>query len=220
MWYTRSEVQKRFTVFSSAASIAAAFGGLLASAIGKMEGVGGYSAWRWIFILEDILTCALSTVIFFGLSDFPENSKWLTDRERLFVEKKLNADQGDSSFQQKLEWKSLVEAFKDWQMYPAALMYFGAELNAYGQHRDPSMLLIPISSNRTCIFRSINCILLRLLPHRVSASLRRSLGRRGWTRSDASLPLGPHPKTLSLHRARYTNSNHRQRASPQNPLYF
>lgn len=35
MWYKRSEAQKRFSFFFSSTSLAGAFGGLLASAIGK-----------------------------------------------------------------------------------------------------------------------------------------------------------------------------------------
>lgn len=37
MWYKRQEAQKRFTFFFSSTSLAGAFGGLLASAIGKSE---------------------------------------------------------------------------------------------------------------------------------------------------------------------------------------
>lgn len=37
MWYKRSEAQKRFTFFFCSTSLAGAFGGLLASAIGKSE---------------------------------------------------------------------------------------------------------------------------------------------------------------------------------------
>lgn len=37
MWYKRSEAQKRFTFFFASTSLAGAFGGLLASAIGKSE---------------------------------------------------------------------------------------------------------------------------------------------------------------------------------------
>lgn len=37
MWYKRAEAQKRFTFFFSSTSLAGAFGGLLASAIGKSE---------------------------------------------------------------------------------------------------------------------------------------------------------------------------------------
>jgi hypothetical protein len=37
MWYKRGEAQKRFTFFFASTSLAGAFGGLLASAIGKSE---------------------------------------------------------------------------------------------------------------------------------------------------------------------------------------
>ena len=55
MWYRREQAQKRFSFFFGSASLAGAFGGLLASAIGKMDGIRGYHGWRWIFILEGVL---------------------------------------------------------------------------------------------------------------------------------------------------------------------
>ncbi|KAL1846570.1 hypothetical protein VTK73DRAFT_252 [Phialemonium thermophilum] len=42
MWYRRHEAQKRFSLFFSSTSLAGAFGGLLASGIGKMDGMRGY----------------------------------------------------------------------------------------------------------------------------------------------------------------------------------
>ena len=51
MWYKRAEAQKRYSFFFSSTTLAGGFGGLLASAIGKMDGMRGYSGWRWIFIL-------------------------------------------------------------------------------------------------------------------------------------------------------------------------
>lgn len=51
MWYKRQEVQKRSSFFFNSTSIAGAFGGLLATAIGKMDGMRGYRGWRWVFIL-------------------------------------------------------------------------------------------------------------------------------------------------------------------------
>lgn len=41
MWYKRSEAQRRYSFFFSSTSLAGAFGGLLASAIGKMDGLKG-----------------------------------------------------------------------------------------------------------------------------------------------------------------------------------
>ncbi len=51
MWYKRAEAQKRYSFFFSSTTLAGGFGGLLASAIGKMDGMRGYRGWRWIFIL-------------------------------------------------------------------------------------------------------------------------------------------------------------------------
>jgi MFS family permease len=48
MWYRRHEAQKRYSFFFSSTTLAGAFGGLLASAIGKMDGMRGYRGWRWI----------------------------------------------------------------------------------------------------------------------------------------------------------------------------
>ncbi|KAG4412405.1 hypothetical protein IFR04_014447, partial [Cadophora malorum] len=42
MWYKRTETHYRVALFFSAASLAGAFGGILAFGIAKMDGVGGY----------------------------------------------------------------------------------------------------------------------------------------------------------------------------------
>ena len=50
-WYKRSEFGIRSAIFFSAAALAGSFGGLLAAAIAKMDGIGGKPGWAWIFIL-------------------------------------------------------------------------------------------------------------------------------------------------------------------------
>lgn len=42
------ESQTRIAIFFTASAIAGAFSGLLAFAIAKMDGVGGYEGWRWV----------------------------------------------------------------------------------------------------------------------------------------------------------------------------
>lgn len=48
-------------MFFSAAALAGSFGGLLAAAIAKMDGIGGKSGWAWIFIIEGIATVFVRT---------------------------------------------------------------------------------------------------------------------------------------------------------------
>lgn len=85
MWYKRSEAQRRNSFFFSSTTLAKAFAGLLASAIGKMDGLRGYSGWRWIFILEGILTCVVALAFFLLIPSFSEEAKRPTPDERAYV---------------------------------------------------------------------------------------------------------------------------------------
>lgn len=132
MWYRRHEAQKRYSFFFSSTTLAGAFGGLLAAAIGNMDGISGYAAWRWIFILEGALTVAVSFVLFFVLPDFPEESKWLSDEEKAYVTARLRADQGRSARERAIQWKDVRKVFKDYKVTIAGFMYFGLVVPAYG----------------------------------------------------------------------------------------
>jgi MFS family permease len=64
-WYKPHELQFRIGLFWSASSLAGAFAGLLAAAIGLMDHVGGLHGWSWIFILEGIITVIIGINGFF-----------------------------------------------------------------------------------------------------------------------------------------------------------
>ncbi|KAF2266645.1 MFS general substrate transporter [Lojkania enalia] len=132
MWYRRHEAQRRYTFFFSSTTLAGAFGGLLASAIGKMDGMRGYRGWRWIFILEGILTCVVSFFFFFMLPNFPEEAKWLTEEERTFVRARLYQDQGNSGRERPITIRDIGRVFKDPKVIVGGFMYFGLIVPAYG----------------------------------------------------------------------------------------
>jgi MFS family permease len=73
-WYRRHEAQKRFSFFFSSTSLAGAFGGLLASGIGKMDHVRGFRGWRWIFIIEGCFTVVVGAIFLFTFPTFPEQT--------------------------------------------------------------------------------------------------------------------------------------------------
>ncbi|KAI9893988.1 MAG: hypothetical protein M1814_004758 [Vezdaea aestivalis] len=132
MWYKRSETQKRFSFFFNSASLAGAFGGLLAAAIGKMQGLQGYNGWRWIFIIEGAFTALAGVVFYFFLPDFPEQAKWLTKEERAFIQARLLEDQGSSLTNQKVKIQDVLYVFKDYKIIVAGIMYFGCVVTIYG----------------------------------------------------------------------------------------
>lgn len=135
MWYCRHEIQLRQAMFFSAASIAGAFSGLLAFAISKMDGVGNLEGWRWIFILEGMVTVLVAVAAFFCLYDFPETATFLTEEERAFVVFRLKyGQQKDSDVEERhvavaeseqFQWKYVWDAFKDWQIWLNIIVYWG-----------------------------------------------------------------------------------------------
>ncbi|RPB04530.1 MFS general substrate transporter [Choiromyces venosus 120613-1] len=132
MWYKREEAQKRCSFFFSSTTLAGAFGGLLASAIGKMDGMQGFRGWRWIFILEGVLTCTLSLLFYFLITDFPEEASFLTEDEREFVKARLSADVGHSGREKDLGIKDILDVFKDYKIFVGGLMYIGLVMPGYG----------------------------------------------------------------------------------------
>lgn len=133
MWYKRSEAQRRYSFFFNSTTLAGAFGGLLAAAIGKMNGMRGYSGWRWIFLIEGGLTVLVSFILFFLLPDFPEEAKWLKEDERQFVAARLRVDQGSGSgLGRSMTIKDILNVFKDWKVVAGGFMYFGLIVPAYG----------------------------------------------------------------------------------------
>ncbi|KAI0832238.1 MFS general substrate transporter [Hypoxylon sp. FL0890] len=112
MWYKRRERQYRISLFFSAASLAGAFGGILAYGIGRMRGVVWESGWRWIFILEGILTVLVAAAAYGFIHNYPDTSKFLSEDEREFIHQRLAAD-SDATHDERFTWAAVVEALKD-----------------------------------------------------------------------------------------------------------
>ncbi|KAJ4261656.1 hypothetical protein NW762_007094 [Fusarium torreyae] len=81
-WYKRSELTFRLSLYMVMAPLAGAFGGLLASAILKLDHFGGLHHWRMIFAIEGIITVGLSLLAYITLTDRPETARWLTQEEK------------------------------------------------------------------------------------------------------------------------------------------
>ncbi|KAF3764268.1 MFS general substrate transporter [Cryphonectria parasitica EP155] len=138
MWYCRHEIQFRQAMFFSAASVAGAFSGLLAFGISKMDGVGNLAGWRWIFILEGIVTVLIAFASFWLLHDFPETAKFLTEEERAFVvfRLKYQGQTKETTSQvaqaEEFKWKYVAQAFADWQIWVNLFVYWSIVCPLYG----------------------------------------------------------------------------------------
>ncbi|KAG2061068.1 MFS general substrate transporter [Suillus hirtellus] len=129
LWYPRSERSKRIAIFFSSASLAGAFGGLLAYGIERMEGVGGLHGWQWIFCLEGIATVLVAILSFFYLHDYPETAKFLTESERSYIVDVLKQDSNNLS--SRFDTRFIWQAIKDYKIYVQILIYLGLLVPGY-----------------------------------------------------------------------------------------
>lgn len=90
--YTRKEMALRIGMFYTAASLAGAFGGLLARGLNEMDGLGGLEGWRWIFIIEGLLTVVCGLVAYFFLEGNLATASFLTPEEQELAATRLSGD--------------------------------------------------------------------------------------------------------------------------------
>ncbi|KAG0275755.1 hypothetical protein BGZ95_008417 [Linnemannia exigua] len=122
LWYTRDEQALRNGVFFSTATMAGAFGGVLAWLLEQMEGIRGLHGWQWIFLLEGLPTVLLAFVVLWFLPDFPETATFLTPEEKELTIKRLRIDAGPAT-ETHFSWKQFRMVFTDWKTYMHMMTY-------------------------------------------------------------------------------------------------
>ncbi|EPS94394.1 hypothetical protein FOMPIDRAFT_1033374 [Fomitopsis schrenkii] len=129
-WYKRKEQHFRISIFFSAASLAGAFGGALAYAIGKMDGVGHKSGWSWIFIIEGLLTIVVALLSYPLVHNYPDTVTFLTPAEKTLLHERLREDT-DALSGETFRWHYAMEAFKDATVWLYCLCFVGCSLPLY-----------------------------------------------------------------------------------------
>ncbi|KAI7849057.1 major facilitator superfamily domain-containing protein [Circinella umbellata] len=131
VWYTRKEIAFRIALFYGSASLAGAFGGILAWAISHMEGLQNLNGWQWIFIIEAIPTVVFGILTYFVLPDFPESTKFLNEREREIILMRNKRDAGITS-DVHFSWSQVRSTFLDWKVYVYASIFLTSCIPVYG----------------------------------------------------------------------------------------
>jgi MFS family permease len=93
MWYKKSEQTKRFLVFWLAGILGSAFGGILAGAITSgLDGAHGIPGWRWLFLIEGVITCGCALLSPMVLLDYPATCSKFTVEERALAVSRQELD--------------------------------------------------------------------------------------------------------------------------------
>jgi sugar phosphate permease len=130
-FYRRHELQMRIGLFFSAAAMSGAFSGLLAAAIVQMDGVGGLTGWRWIFILEGLFTVCFGVFTAFLLPNTPDQIRNFTTEEAQHCLDRLEAD-GVANESTKFSSKAFASTFKSLHIWLLCIALFCNGTSLFG----------------------------------------------------------------------------------------
>ncbi|KAL4787065.1 major facilitator superfamily domain-containing protein [Aspergillus varians] len=126
-WYARYDVQKRFSIFYLIGCVASALAGILAFGLMQLDGSQGLAGWRWIFILEGVITGTIGIVAVIFLVDFPDRAhkswKFLSERECAFVVRRINRDRSDGDVEP-FTMKRFLKPALDLKIWAFAMIFF------------------------------------------------------------------------------------------------
>ncbi|KAG2006993.1 high-affinity nicotinic acid transporter [Coprinopsis cinerea AmutBmut pab1-1] len=115
-WYLRHEFQKRLAALAIVITLGTSFSPLLAYGLSLLDGKGGLEGWRWIFIVEGILTVVLGVLTFFFIPGFPDENKFLNAEQTAFVIKRINEDRGDA-LPDAITVRQVAVHLRDWTLW-------------------------------------------------------------------------------------------------------
>ncbi|KAF4120237.1 Major Facilitator Superfamily [Geosmithia morbida] len=127
-WYKKSEIGKRFSIFFTASVFSGALSGLFAGAVtGNMEGARGMRGWRWLYLIEGVVTVGFAFVLSLLLLDFPEDESWKFSAEerrlasvRMIHDRRTTASRHTARF---THWQAVKAAFSDPRTYVFTILF-------------------------------------------------------------------------------------------------
>ncbi len=135
LFYKRNELLFRMGIYVSAASIAGAFGGLLATGLSRVPEWGAGSmrihTWRNIFFFEGLLTIIVGGLAPIWMPTNPHDAYFLNERERRIATERLIREQkGDPA--SNVTWKDIRQAVFCIHNYTCALGFFLINITVQG----------------------------------------------------------------------------------------
>jgi hypothetical protein len=127
-FYTSKEFPFRLSLFYIANPLTQAISSLIADGIFHLQGHGGWEGWRWLFLIEGLVTVVIGLASFFMMPPSAVQTKtwfrpkgWYTEREeRIVVNRILRDDpsKGDMHNREALSVKLLYKSVMDYDLWP------------------------------------------------------------------------------------------------------
>ncbi|KAK6434805.1 hypothetical protein LTR95_009007 [Oleoguttula sp. CCFEE 5521] len=123
-WYKPSELAKRACVFHASSAAASMFSGYLQAGVYKgLNGVHGLPGWKWLFIMDGIISTPIAIAGLFLIPDLPENTRafYLSIEQKVLARKRMSdVGRAPRTRLARSAWKRI---FGRWHVYALVVLY-------------------------------------------------------------------------------------------------
>ncbi|KAJ3728986.1 major facilitator superfamily domain-containing protein [Lentinula guzmanii] len=135
-WYKPGELGKRSGIFTSSGLAGTLFSGVLQGAVySNLNGVSGRSGWRWLFIIDGVITLPIAFYGFWLFPDVPATTKvfYLSEEDRQLATTRLR---GYVEVKHSpLSWKLAKRVLTRWRWYACSLLFaISGETESFGSN--------------------------------------------------------------------------------------
>jgi ACS family pantothenate transporter-like MFS transporter len=91
-WYKPEEIGKRTAIFTSSGLAGTLFSGIMQGGIHKsLDGAAGFAGWRWLFVIDSLITFPIAAYGFLCFPDTPTSTKarYFSEAERALAISRL-----------------------------------------------------------------------------------------------------------------------------------
>lgn len=101
----------------------------------QQRGLGGLTAWRWIFVIQGLITCVIAGIGWFVLVGFPDQMKkskrkFLSGDEYDFIMRRITKDRADVNLEP-FDIKKYLRAGLDVNIWGIGFIYYSTTTTAY-----------------------------------------------------------------------------------------
>ncbi|KAI0378174.1 putative allantoate permease [Hypomontagnella monticulosa] len=134
-WYTPSELAKRMGFYHSCQAVGSMMSGALQVAIIEtLRDANGIAGWRWLFIINGIMTVAVGALGFFMLPDLPNRVNprafWFKKGHARIAMERL--ERHGRAEPKKMTWAGARRTFSNWVTYFVPVLYIATVLAPWG----------------------------------------------------------------------------------------
>jgi len=129
LWFPAEYRARIVGYFMAAIPLSTVIGAPISGVLLYLHGGLGLAGWQWLFLIEAVPAIILAVVVFFYLTDRPEEAGWLAADEQEWLVQRLLIERRQRDA---VRVYSISEVLHDPRVIGLSLVYFGAVATNYG----------------------------------------------------------------------------------------